>query len=41
LVAWISTSIEVAPASPVSVYGLVTPDAIVQVLAPDGLVRRL
>ncbi len=41
LVAWTSTSIAVAPARPVSVYGLVTPVTVVQVPAPDGLERRL
>ncbi len=34
-------SIAVAPLSPVSVYGLVTPDKVVQVPAPAGLERRL
>ncbi len=34
LVAWTSTSIAVAPARPVSVYGLVTPVTVVQVPAP-------
>jgi hypothetical protein len=41
LVAWTSTSIAVAPARPVSVYGLVTPDTFVQVPAPDALERKL
>jgi len=41
LVAWTSMSIAVAPARPVSVYGLVTPDNVVQVPAPVGLERRL
>src|SRR5580658_6356500 len=41
LVAWTSTSIALAPARPVNVKGLVTPDSVVQVPAPDGLERKL
>jgi hypothetical protein len=41
LVAWTSTSIAAAPARPVIVYGLVTPDTVVHVPAPVGLERTL
>jgi hypothetical protein len=38
---WICTSIAAPAASPERVYGLVTPDTVVQVPAPDGLDRKL
>jgi hypothetical protein len=41
LVAWTWTSIAEAPVRPLTVQGVLTPDTVVHVPAPVGLVRTL